>query len=169
MESGKEVRGTTRSRSGPVRIGPRRRHVNIAGRGRLVQRVCHSHTSWTRFRDPHISIHASIQQSPSDKTAAYGSGQYFTDLPPLVAATRTKFDMSYALFSVPYLWSKVQYDVAVDLSNLPISRQANIYSSATAPKYPPGYGVYLHASTQDLSVAGRIILAQSGPVAYAGG
>lgn len=52
MESGKEVRGTTRSRSGPVRIGPRRQDVNATGHSRLVQRVCHSHRSWTKFRGP---------------------------------------------------------------------------------------------------------------------
>ena len=53
MESGKEVRETTRSRSGPVRIGSRRRLVNAAVRYRLVHRVCHSHISWTKFRGPH--------------------------------------------------------------------------------------------------------------------
>lgn len=47
------MRGTTRSGSGPVRIGPRRRHVNTAGHSRLVQRVRYSHRRWTKFRGPH--------------------------------------------------------------------------------------------------------------------
>jgi RHS repeat-associated protein len=111
-------------------------------------------------------IRPSIQQSPDDKTAAYGSGQYFTDLPPSVASTRTKYEMSYALYSIPYQSPKVMYVVAVDVTNIAISRKASIFTSSSAPKYSPTYGVFLHSSMEDLSVAGRIVVSQSGPVAY---
>ncbi len=73
MESGKEVRGTTRSRSGPVRIRPRRRDVNATGHGRLVQRVCHSHRSWTEFRGPDKGQTCNqVAQPAPDATGGYG-------------------------------------------------------------------------------------------------
>ena len=114
-------------------------------------------------------VKPSIQNGPNDNTAAYGSGQYLTDLPPNVAATQTKYVMSYALYKLPYNWRRVLYDVAVDVSGLPVGRVSSIYTSAQNPKYSPSYGIYLNPSTAPLPVAGRIVLAQSGLVAYAGG
>ncbi len=92
MESGKEVRETTRSRSGPVRIGSRRRVVNAAVSHSLVQRVCHSHRGWTKSRGPHNPT----TDYPEGYLRYYnneGAGQPLDALgkPGLQSATRLEF------------------------------------------------------------------------------
>ena len=36
--------------------------------------------------------------------AQWGDGQYFTDLTPEEVATKTRFQVSYALFRMPWMW-----------------------------------------------------------------
>ncbi|NEW08355.1 hypothetical protein GK047_20360 [Paenibacillus sp. SYP-B3998] len=74
------------------------------------------------------------------RDAAYGDGQYFTDIAP---NTMTKRDLSQALYRNTYQTDSVSYYIAVDVTDLPI-------------QYGRPY-VYVHLNPLPLPLEGRLV------------
>jgi RHS repeat-associated protein len=85
--------------------------------------------------------------------AFFGPGQYFTDITPAEAATRTKGQLAYALYAIPFKWLKT--DVAYIGVNLP-TRSAKRVSDVYGPSFP-GRGIYLRLSVTPLKLTNKIV------------
>ena len=97
---------------------------------------------------------------PGVSDAYYGAGQYLTDISPSDASTRTKGQLSYALYSVPFKWlgSDVGY-LEFSLPQNSVRRVAPVYG----PSFP-GKSIYLHSSLLGLAISGN--LSGSGLVSF---
>jgi RHS repeat-associated protein len=86
-----------------------------------------------------------------DERAAFGHGQYFTDISPSEAANGSPYQLSRALFKFQFLHNRTRYYVAVNVYGLPVENVSPVYSRTYGNKY-----IYLHRSEVPLPVQGRI-------------
>jgi RHS repeat-associated protein len=95
--------------------------------------------------------------------AYFGEGQYFTDISPTDASTRTKGQLAFAVYSDPRKWwnSEVGY-LRFNLSQASVKRVRSVYG----PSFP-GKGIYLHPSLLGLTLSGN--LSGSGIVTFLAG
>lgn len=91
----------------------------------------------------------------------YGDGQYFTLMPPEVAATGDPIELSQALRGTRFRENDSMAFVAIDVSGLPVALMAPLEDQDT---YRRDWGIWLHPSQTELYVADRIVA--SGPVPY---
>jgi hypothetical protein len=96
-----------------------------------------------------------------DERAAFGHGQYFTDISPGEAAAGSSYQLSRALFSTPWFNWRVTHFVAINVSGLAVDRVSPVYSRTYGDRY-----IYLYRTEVALPVEGRIVLA--GPVPFTG-
>lgn len=86
--------------------------------------------------------------------AQWGDGHYFTDISPEEASRYSMFQLSRALFAIPWHWgTKTRYDIGwlrIDVSGLPLQR---------VPVFSRSYGdrsIYLHPTRTTLPVSQRL-------------
>jgi RHS repeat-associated protein len=84
--------------------------------------------------------------------AHWGDGQYFTDISPSNAQTGTAGQLSRALYNVGYNQRKVQYYIAVDVSDIAVTAVAPVYSRTYGEKF-----IYLHSSQTPLDLTDKIV------------
>jgi hypothetical protein len=95
-----------------------------------------------------------------DKRAAFGHGQYFTDISPADASIGSAYQLSRALYTVFWDDWRVKSFVAINVFGLPIEQVREVYSHTYGEHY-----IYLHRSETPLPITGRIEL--SGIVNFA--
>jgi RHS repeat-associated protein len=85
--------------------------------------------------------------------ANFGPGQYFTDITPSEAATRTKGTLAFALYNTNLKWrySDVGY-VGIELPERTVKRVRNVYGAGF-----PGRGIYLRYSVSPLKIFNKIV------------
>jgi hypothetical protein len=95
--------------------------------------------------------------------ANYGEGQYLTDISPSDASTRTKGQLSFALYALPFKWmnSPVGY-LEFSLWKSDVKNVAPVYG----PSFP-GKRMYLNPSLLPLPLNGN--LTGAGEVVFATG
>jgi RHS repeat-associated protein len=91
--------------------------------------------------------------------AAYGYGQYFTDISTVDAAKGSPYQLSRAIFNIPYNFRKVTHFVAINVAGLPIENVGPVYTRTYGER-----SIYLHRSVAPLNVSNRI--EASGPVLF---
>ncbi len=86
-----------------------------------------------------------------DERAAFGHGQYFTDISPIEAASGSAGQLSRAIFNMPWLSGRVTHYVMVNVAGLPVINVSSVYSQTYGGKY-----IYLNRSETPLSIQGRL-------------
>ena len=87
-----------------------------------------------------------------DNRAAFGHGQYFTDISPADAAAGSAYQLSRAIFITPWKNTDVTSYVAIDVSGLLVDQVAPVFSKTYGDRY-----IYLHRSQMPLSIQGRMV------------
>lgn len=87
-----------------------------------------------------------------DNRAAFGHGQYFTDISPADASSGSAYQLSRALYTSPWKHKVVTNYVAIDVSNMMIEQVSPVFSNTYGYRY-----IYLHRSEDPLFVGGRIV------------
>ncbi len=97
-------------------------------------------------------IWPSIRNPADPRTdAQWGDGQYFTDISPQDASRGSAYQLSRALFTMPWLQEKVKNWVKINVAGLPVKRVAPVFSRTYGDK-----SIYLHPSQSPLDVVNRI-------------
>jgi RHS repeat-associated protein len=107
-------------------------------------------------------ILASQSINPSladDNTAAFGHGQYFTDLSPADAASGSAYQLSRAIYNIPWDNERATNYVAINIYRLAIENVSQVFSKTYRNRY-----IYLHRSEVPLPIVGRLI--SSSPVIF---
>jgi len=96
---------------------------------------------WPSIRDP--------KDPKSD--AQWGDGQYFTDISPQDASVGSAYQLSRALYNIPWKNARVKNWVKVNVTGLAVGRVASVFSRTYGDK-----SIYLHRSRSPLNLASRI-------------
>jgi len=70
-----------------------------------------------------------------DENAAFGHGQYFTDISPAEAAVGSAYQLSRAIMNTPWRYYRVTHYVAIDVSGLPVEKVSPVFSRTYGDKY----------------------------------
>jgi hypothetical protein len=93
-----------------------------------------------------------IWASSGEKNAKFGPGAYFTDLAPETVTGTTPYQLSRALYEIPWNFRRVTNYVAVDPEEM--SNRPRWVHSLWSSTYSGG--IYLASSTGPVSVAGAV-------------
>jgi hypothetical protein len=86
-----------------------------------------------------------------DDPEGWGDGQYFTDITPQDASIGSAYQLSRALFKLPWLYKRTENWVKINVAGLLVERVGPVFSRTYGNKY-----IYLHRSESPLVVADRI-------------
>jgi RHS repeat-associated protein len=87
----------------------------------------------------------------TDDPEGWGDGQYFTDITPQDASIGSAYQLSRALFTLPWYNKRVKNWVKVNVAGLSVKRVGPVFSRTYGNK-----SIYLHPSQSPLNVADRI-------------
>jgi hypothetical protein len=103
-------------------------------------------------------LRPSIQDPGNPRSdAQWGNGQYFTDLTPQEASSATRYQVSRAIFNIPWHWGRPPNLptigwLKVRVQGLPIRREDSLFTQRFEHR-----SIYRHPSTINLPVAGRVV------------
>ncbi len=105
------------------------------------------------------AILASGFLAASSEDAAFGPGQYFTDLPPTGLLTQKEYSLALFRIGTGRALQKVIDWLAIDVAGLPVQRVRSIYKDKIASARRAtvaAYGIWLLRGTSALPVADRL-------------